>query len=312
MPGGLQGCRIGGTEAGVRPPVGAAGPGKPPEDDIVSEIRRTLYCHLEGRTRSGRVTTYAIMGLIVVSFLAILLETVDGLGERYRTLFGRFEIFVIAVFTLEYLLRLWSCTADPAYARPIAGRLRFAGRFLNLVDLAAILPFYLAFLGIDLRMLRLFRLLRIFKLLRHFEAARILPDVIRRKRQELTISGALVLILLMISATLVYGVEHEAQPDKFSSIPDAMWWAIATLSTVGYGDIAPVTGLGRFFGGIIAVLGIGMFALPAGILAQGFDEAMREARERKAEARRAAAGHGPSRCPHCGKTLEGEKGIVSP
>ena len=262
----------------------------------------TVHRVMEGETRLGRAVTIGIMLLIGLSFLAIVLESMAGVGQRYRTAFNIFEAGVIAVFTLEYALRLWSCTADPAYAHPLKGRLKFAGSFFGIIDLLAILPFYLAFLGLDLRALRLFRLLRVFKLLRHFPAAELLPQAFHHKRQELIITATVVLVLFMISSAFIYAVEHTAQPEEFSSIPAAMWWAVATLSTVGYGDIAPVTPWGKFLGGIVAFLGIGMFALPAGILAQGLNEAI-EARK-GADENPPLKAQTPALCPHCGRALK--------
>ncbi len=255
------------------------------------------------------------MLVIVLSFLSLVLESIDPLGDKYGFLFYVFEVGAIAIFTVEYVFRLWSCTADKRFAHPIKGRLKFAIKFFSAIDLLAILPFYLSFLvpGLDLRALRLFRLLRVFKLLRHFEAAAILPEVVSRKRQELIMTFSLVLVLLLISASLVFMAEHGKQPDKFSNIPAAMWWAVATLSTVGYGDMAPITPLGRILGSVVALLGIGFFALPAGILAQGLNELVEERAAQKKinpEAETASL-KGPSaaerRCPHCGRTLQGDE-----
>ena len=268
----------------------------------MQSVKMAVYRVMEGETRLGRVVNFAIMLLIGVSFVAIIIESMADIGQRYRTEFHILEVSVIAVFTLEYALRLWSCTADPAYAHPLKGRVKFAGGFFSVIDLMAILPFYLAFLGLDLRALRLFRLLRVFKLLRHFTAAELLPQAFHNKRQELIITAAVVLVLFMISSAFIYAVEHDAQPEAFSSIPAAMWWAVATLSTVGYGDIAPVTPWGKFLGGIVAFLGIGMFALPAGILAQGLNEAIEASKA--GDATTSAQAQAPTVCPHCGHALK--------
>lgn len=270
-------------------------------------LRQKVHEILEGHTRLGKWVNGVIMVAIVLSFVSVVLETYGALEKDYAEPFYAAEVFFIAIFTAEYVLRLWSCTADPAYARPFAGRLRYAIGFFSVIDLIAILPFYLVFIfhGVDLRGLRLFRLLRIFKLMRHFHGANLLLDVLRRKRQELLVSLMLVVILLLVSSTLIYVAEHDAQPKVFSSIVVTMWWAIETLSTVGYGDMAPVTFFGRLLGGLIALLGIGMFALPAGILAQGLAEAIHH----RNQSQQAAAQPDASRtvalkfCPHCGERL---------
>ncbi|MGC8744112.1 MAG: potassium channel family protein [Verrucomicrobiia bacterium] len=226
------------------------------------------------------------------------METVQSISQRYSSLFSGFEIFSVSIFTIEYLLRLWSCTSNPVYHHRIAGRIRFALTPLALIDLLAILPFYLPmFMKLDLRIiriLRLFRFLRLFKLARYSESIKILANVFKRKKDELLILSFVLFVLLTIASTFMYFVENEAQPKVFSSIPAAMWWCIITLTTVGYGDIYPATVLGKILGGIIAVLGIGMFALPTGILASAFAEELHKKHDH------------PKVCPHCGKPIDKE------
>jgi len=196
---------------------------------------------------------------------------------------------------LEYLARIWSCVESPRYREPIKGRLRFACKFMSLVDLVSFLPFYLPFIGMDLRHVRILRLLRIFRVLkigRYFESLKSLRNVFRSKKDELLLTGGFMLLLLIISSCVMYYFENPVQPEKFSSIPATMWWAIATLTTVGYGDIYPVTVGGKIFAGIISILGIGMFALPTGIIGSGFIE---EIQKRKSLP--------PIICPHCGKNV---------
>jgi len=274
----------------------------------LNNIRHKAYDILEAQNTLGRYVNIFIMGIIVLNFVSIILETHENIVREYEHSLFLFEVVSIGIFTVEYILRVWSCTAADEYAHPVYGRLKFARNFFSVIDLLAILPFYLSVLipGIDLRALRLFRLLRIFKLMRHFEAAMILPTVIYNKRQELILASAAVFILLLISSSFIYFAEHEAQPVVFSSISASMWWAITTLSTVGYGDMTPITPLGRVLGGFISILGIGMFALPAGILAQGFDEAMKEARKtgKMPGAGRKARKSLPESCPSCGAPLE--------
>jgi len=237
-----------------------------------------------------------IISLISLNVLAVILGTVDSLAAKYGDFFRYFEVFSVAVFTVEYVLRLWSCTSGPRYADPVKGRLRYAVSPLAMVDLLAILPFYLPMLiPIDLRFiraLRLFRLFRLFKMGRYSTSLKVLGDVIRAKKEELLIMVFVVFLLLVIASSLMYYVEGGAQPDAFSSIPAAMWWGVCTLTTVGYGDLSPITPLGKFLGSVIALLGIGIFALPAGILASGLVEAMAKKRASRKV------------CPHCGEEIE--------
>ena len=245
---------------------------------------------------ASRVTDLFLFVLIALNVVAVIVETVEDLATQYAAVFQFFEVFSVGVVTVEYVLRLWTCVADRRYAHPITGRLRFAGSWHAIVDLLAILPFYLPmFLSIDLRIiraLRFFRLLRFLKLSRYSESMRIFGKVLRSERSELMVALFVAGVLLVLGSSFLYIVEHEAQPDKFSSIPAAMWWGVATLTTVGYGDVAPITPLGRFLGAIVAVMGIGMFALPAGILASGFAREMSKRRDE------------PEVCPHCGEPIQ--------
>lgn len=241
-----------------------------------------------------RLINIALLILIVLNVITVILETVRGLDEEFHAGFRALEVFSVAVFSVEYGLRLWSSTSVPKYSSPIVGRLRFASTPLALIDLLAIAPFYLPWLvTLDLRfvrVVRLFRLLRSLKLARYSHALHTLGRVARAKKEELAITAFLGLVLLILASSLMYYVEEEAQPTVFSSIPAAMWWAIVTLTTVGYGDIYPITPLGRALASGLAILGIGLFALPAGIMASGFAE---ELQRRKL----------PPLCPHCGKAI---------
>lgn len=200
----------------------------------------------------------------------------------------------MVLFTVEYGLRIWSCTAEPRYSHPFTGRLKYAFTPLLLIDLIALIPFYLPFLGLgDLRILRALRLLAwAARLGRYFEGIRTLGKVLRSKVQELFTVVLVLAVMLVLASAVMYYAEHEAQPDEFASIPEAMWWSIITLTTVGYGDVSPVTPMGKFMAGIIAVLGIGMFALPAGILGSGF---LAEIQRRNSA---------PRVCPHCGQVFD--------
>lgn len=244
---------------------------------------------------ASRVTDLFLFVLIALNVVAVIVETVEDVATQFAVVFKYFEVFSVGVFTVEYVLRLWTCVVDRRYGHPVTGRLRFAGSWHAIVDVLAILPFYLPmFLSIDLRViraLRFFRLLRFLKLSRYSESMRIFGKVLRSERAELMVALFVAGVLLVLGSSFLYIVEHDAQPDDFSSIPAAMWWGVATLTTVGYGDVYPITPLGRFLGAIVAVMGIGMFALPAGILASGFAREMSKHRDE------------PAVCPHCGKPM---------
>jgi voltage-gated potassium channel len=234
-----------------------------------------------------------LVALIAINVAALMLETVRPLYDRAPGLFRTLESFSVAVFTVEYLLRLWSVTEKPRYRHPLGGRLRFALTPLALCDLLAVLPFYLPFVGVDLRFARSVRLLRFFRIVklgRYSVALQTFARVMTRKRAELVTILILLSLLLIFASSLMYYAENAVQPDQFSSIPAAMWWGMVTLTTVGYGDVYPVTGIGRLLGMAIAVLGIGMFALPAGILGAAFVEEL--------QAKGSAAV-----CPHCGRKI---------
>ena len=230
----------------------------------------------------------SLLVLILLNVLAVILETVRSVQLRFSTAFWAFEIFSVAVFSVEYAARIWSCTADPRYRQPIVGRLRYVSSFFGVVDFLAILPFYITLAlpasALDLRILRVLRLLRfarVLKLGRYSDSIGRMKRVIAARRGDLGVALALVVVMLILASSAIYIIEVESQPDVFTSIPAAMWWGISALTTVGYGDMAPVTPLGKFIGGVIQLLGIAIFALPAGIIAAGYEEEIRRGRNDK-------------------------------
>lgn len=241
----------------------------------------------------GKVFLVIITTLIILSVVMVVAESVEAIAVRWAAFFFWAELVSVAVFTVEYILRLWSITVTERYRNAVTGRVRYAGSFMMVIDLLAVLPFYLPmFITVDLRVLRLLRLLRlarIFKLGRYARSMEVFARVFYEKRSELAISAVFFGFYLIIASSLLYLVENEAQPEGFSSIPAAMWWGTAALTTVGYGDIYPITALGKFLGALLAVVGIGMFALPVGILATGFVEAFDGLTKQK-ELERAMAG----------------------
>ena len=232
--------------------------------------------------RPSRILNLLLILLISLNVVAIILESVSDIYEQSRAAFWYFEVFSVGVFTIEYVARVW-CSIDLKEIRddrPIIGRIRYMLSPLALIDLIAILPFYLSlYLPFDLRFLRVLRLLRLFKLTRYSPALGAMLDVMQRESEALLAAFVVLLLMLVASAGGIYLLENDVQPEVFGSIPDSMWWAIVTLTTVGYGDVVPVTPVGKILGGLIGLIGIGMIALPAGIMASGFAENIHERRE---------------------------------
>ena len=249
----------------------------------MSQLRKTIYRKLDPDEKSDWVSKYLnwfLIALIAINVLAVILETVGSIEARYRAVFWVIEFLSVAVFSVEYVLRVWTCVDDPRFKDEAHPRLSYILSPLALIDLVAILPFYLGFLfQIDLRFLRVLRLLRILKLTRYSSAMSMLLDVFREEANSFFAGFFILVVLLILASSGAYLAEHHVQPDKFGSIPAAMWWAMATLTTVGYGDVTPITPVGQVFGSLVAVVGIGMAALPAGILASGLADRLRRTRE---------------------------------
>jgi len=237
--------------------------------------------------------------LIIINVFVVILETVSSIHAQYLIEFRLIDDFSILVFTVEYIFRIWTCTLHKKYQDPVTGRLRYAITPLAIVDLLAFLPFYLPVIfPIDLRMLRelrLLRLIRVLKLGRYSESLKLFEEVLARKKEDIIVSLGILFMVLVIASSCMYYAEHEAQPEKFASIPHAMWWGIITLATIGYGDVYPITPLGQVIGGLVIIIGIGVFALPTAILASGFIEVI-DFRKNQNDV---------IVCPHCGMPLYG-------
>lgn len=249
-----------------------------------ARLRRNVSQLIEfnaSASTSSRFMDFAMVVLIIANVAAIMLESVASIEAQYASQFWYFEVFSIAVFTIEYLLRVWSCPdiKEGKYEDSFKGRLKYMCSIPALIDLAAIAPFYLSlFVVMDLRFLRVFRVFRIFKLTRYSNAMTMLLRVFREESSSFFAAFSILAIVLITAASGIYLLEHEVQPEAFGSIPAAMWWATSTLTTVGYGDVTPITPLGKVFGGLITIVGMGMVALPAGILASGFSAQLKQNR----------------------------------
>ncbi len=242
-----------------------------------------------------------IYGLIILNVISLILESYKGIRTDYGEQLELFEFFSVIIFSIEYVLRLLTSDLNENYrGSSMKKRLKFTISTLGLIDLIAILPFYLPFIfPFDLRIiriLRLFRLLRIFKLGRYSKSLKMINNVLKKAKSELTITIFVAFILLILSSTLMYYIENAAQPENFASIGHSFWWAIATLTTIGYGDVYPITAMGKVLSSIIALIGIGFIALPTGIISSAFMEYIQENKAVKKE-------H-ICKCPNCGTEIK--------
>ncbi|MCH2225234.1 MAG: ion transporter [Crocinitomicaceae bacterium] len=271
----------------------------------MKKLKQSTYHLIDGNRGTHKADAYVdifISILIILTVFVVFLESYDGIVSKYGAFFNWFERFSISIFLIEYILRIW--TADLLYPElsKTQARFKFIFSFFGLIDLVAILPFFIPLImKVDLRIirsLRLLRLVRIFKLGRHSGSLKLVGEVLRETRFDLLVTMFVTFILLIVASTLMFYLERDAQPNTFKNIGQAMWWAVATLTTVGYGDIYPVTGLGKLLSGFIALLGIGIVALPTGIISSAFVEKM------KARPKKNTQKHLNCACPHCGKEVE--------
>ncbi len=242
-----------------------------------SRVYRILEPSSDGDVLS-RIVDIALISLIIANVLAVVVGSMERVSSTYGDWLWGFEVFSVIVFTLEYLARLWTCSEhDRGNPHPSRyPRLRFIASPMALVDLAAVLPFYLSsaglLAGVDMRILRALRLIRVFKLTRYSRSATLLLTVLKENARNFGVVFALLVVIMLIAASGMHLFEREVQPEAFGSIPASMWWAFATLTTVGYGDVTPVTVGGKVFGAMITVVSVGIVALPAGLLASSFSE----------------------------------------
>lgn len=223
-----------------------------------------------------------IVWVILVSVVLVIVETEQEIALRFSTFFYGIEWVLLVFFSVEYVLRIWCALENPANAN----RWSYAVRPLAIIDLLVIVTMAFTLIGVEgvlLRLLRLGRLLRLAKLGRFSQAFRDIASAVSKRRYELVVSLIIAGVLMLVSASLLYVVESDGQPDAFGSIPRAMWWSMATLTTVGYGDIVPLTALGRLFATCTAIMGVGLIAMPAGILASAFSEVVQKRNRRESK-----------------------------
>ncbi|GAF05957.1 ion transporter [Saccharicrinis fermentans] len=259
------------------------------------KFKKRIYRLVEKGSHGKKINLifdYVIMSLIVLSITSIILESIKEISSDFKIFLEWFDIFSVAVFSIEYLMRLYVSNQTHPASNKFKSVLKFVFSMNGLIDLFAILPFYLPLLiKIDLRFLRtlrLIRFLRILKINRYTKSLNLIWAVLKDKKSELAVTGFVTLLLLIFASFIMYNVEGEKQPDAFPNILAAFWWAVATLTTVGYGDVYPITGIGKFVSGIMALMGIGVVALPTGIIGSGFMDRLRD----------------DKKCPHCGKKID--------
>ena len=251
-------------------------------------------------SKASRIFDIFIIILILINVATVIADTFT-LPDWLKNVLWWIEVISVVIFTAEYFLRIY--TSDFIYPKlsHFRARLKYIRSFMAVIDLLAILPFYIPYIiPIDLRvlrMLRMIRLMRIFKINRYTTALSTIANVFKRKKHELLSSIVVVSILIIIAAVLMYNIENEAQPEAFDNAFAALWWAVATLTTVGYGDVYPMTAVGKILSAVIALLGIGLVAVPTGIISSGFVESMEENKKREEHDEKCF-------CPYCGKKIK--------
>lgn len=267
----------------------------------MKKIKQRIFEIVEkaNNDKASKVFDISIITLILINVVLAIVDTFN-VPSKVSKYFNCIEIFSVIIFTIEYICRLY--TADLLYPNlsPFRARIKYIFSFMAIIDLLAILPFYLPFIiPIDLRvlrMIRIVRLLRIFKINRYTSALSTIGNVFKQKKSQLLSSIFVVLLLMIIASVLMYNIESEAQPEAFGNAFEALWWAVATLTTVGYGDIFPITTLGKILSAIIALLGIGLVAVPSGIISAGFIESIDKDKDNEEDKK--------CFCPYCGKKIK--------
>ena len=270
---------------------------------MTDSAKQRVYTILESGALdlpAGRFVAGTLGLLIFLNVIAAVLETDAQVFQNYNHFFDVFALISVTIFAGEYLVRVWCCTENPLYRDPVRGRLKYMATPVALIDLFVILPFLLLpFIVMNpetLAFIRFFRIFWILKISHYSRALKTFGRVFSAKRGEIFVAFFVMFVLLILGSALIYFAEHDAQPQKFSSVLASMWWGIETMATIGYGDMVPVTPMGKFVAGIVALLGVGLFALPAGIFASGFIE---EIHRKKKDTESFP-------CPYCGKTITRE------
>lgn len=266
------------------------------EEELKNRVHRILES-TTGDRGIGRKVAFVFILVILINVIFAILETEPDLFERYGRLFDIVAIVSILIFSAEYVLRLWSCSVESKY-QGVMGHIRYILTPLAIIDLISIAPFYFLVFGWDRRIVMIIRFSRIIwmlKLARYSRAVQMFGRVIRSKKEEFFVAYFILFMLLIFFSSLLFVAEHQAQPDKFASILSSLWCGIMTITTVGYGDIYPITPFGKVIAGLLACSGIALIALPAGIFTSGLVAEMNRPKNENGQT-----------CPHCGKPIEKE------
>lgn len=249
-------------------------------------IRIKTYQLLESETSknfTAKAINVFLIVLIISNVIAAIFESEASYHNAYHQELALFEFISLSLFCIEYLLRVWCCIENPMYQNvsPLKARTNYVFTPMAIIDLIAILPFIIAlFFAIDLRTLRLLRVLRLLKLTHYFKGFNIFINVISKELKSISAAMMVMIFLIVIAASLMHAVEGKVQPEVFGSIIESIWWAVVTMTTVGYGDVVPITGIGKIISTFIMLIGVGLVALPAAMLAARFGEELRERKKR--------------------------------
>ncbi len=260
---------------------------------------------VENATPIERAVDIFLLIAIFVSVVFFIIGTVPAIATEYAMLIAVADVVAVAIFTLEYMIHLWACTVNEGYRHPFFGRIRYALKPMMMVDLLAILPFFLSMFGghfLILRILRLFRVARILKINRYSSALTAIRRVLHDKRPELLISISMMLTLIILTSTLLFYVESDIEGTVFTSIPAAMWTSVASVTPLGFAQAYPETIIGRVLMMLTAIFGVGTFALPSGIFASGFSEQLKSVRDTSTQTSRL-----PVVCPHCNHVIDAQR-----
>lgn len=286
----------------------------------MESIERALYYIVDesdDHNKLSKFFNYFLMVLIILSVGEMALETDETIFNEYKYYFNVFDLFTVMVFSAEYIIRIVTAHLNPKNK----GKTRWQSikdyifSFAGIVDLLSILPFYVNDIKFDSRVvktLRLFRFLRVFKMARYNESMKDIVDVIRAKSSEIGVIMGLIMIIMIISSFIMFYAEHKDNSEQFPNVLSCLWWAIVTMTTIGYGDVYPITVWGKVVGSIMAILGIGLVAMPTGIISAGFlekiDEKKKKAEKEEAEKEKPkeeiTEENKKHYCPYCGKRLD--------
>jgi voltage-gated potassium channel len=259
-----------------------------------TSFKRKLFLVLDdhkSRKPLNRLFHGLLFTLIILSSLLLILESVKPVSKSFSVFFYSLELITMVFFTIEYLVRVYTCTEIHGYTKPVSGRVKYILTPLMLIDILSIIPFYLIVFSSNFSgfyIFSIFRVLRLFKAIRYVEAFKLIGKVFYMQREQLLVSCIFIIFVFVFASSIIYIAEKDAQPDKFSDIPSAMWYTVSTITTVGYGDVYPITTIGKVTGGLISMAGLLLFAIPTSILTSGFFKISQQSKKQI--------------CPHCGKS----------